>query len=52
LGTKARERNDDFMNSYAKKLNKFTLDFSKDFCDEEGAIDWEKLVQFNSEAKK
>ena len=52
LGTKARERDDDFMASYAKKLNKFTLDFAKDFCDEEGAIDWEKLVKFNSEMKK
>lgn len=52
LGNKAKERNDDFLVSYAKKLNKFTHDFTSDFCDEEGAIDWKKLVEFNSEMKK
>ena len=51
LGTKAREKNHDFMISYSKKLNKFTRDFSMDFCNEDGAIDWEKLVKFNSEMK-
>lgn len=52
LGTKAREKNDEFMTSYSMKLNKFTLDFSYDFCNKEGAIDWEKLIKFNSEMKK
>lgn len=51
LGTKARERNDDFIVSYTNKLNKFTFDFSLQFCNEEGAIDWNKLVQFNSGMK-
>jgi Type II restriction endonuclease EcoO109I len=49
LGNKAKERNDAFMISYANKLNKFTLDFSSEFCDQNGAIDWEKLVKFNAE---
>lgn len=52
LGNLAKERNEDFVVSYFKKLEKFTLDFSKDFCAENGAIDWEKIVQYNSEAKK
>lgn len=50
LGTRAKERNDEFLESYSKKLNKFTMDFSIDFCSADGSIDWEKLVKFNSES--
>jgi len=49
LGHKAKERNDDFNKSYARIINKFTLNFNKQFCSDEGDIDWEKLVKFNSE---
>jgi hypothetical protein len=28
--------------------NKFTRDFSNDFCKTNGEIDWDKLVRFNS----
>jgi Type II restriction endonuclease EcoO109I len=52
LGNKAKERNDDFMMSYSNKLNRFTMDFANEFCTEYGAIDWNKLVKFNSEAAK
>jgi hypothetical protein len=48
LGHKAKERNDDFNKSYAQMINKFTKEFSKDFCKDSGEIDWNKLVQFNS----
>lgn len=47
LGTKAKERNDEFLQSYAQMVNKFTLKFGNDFC-KNGKIDWEKLVRFNS----
>lgn len=50
LGQKAKERNDDFVKAYSKRINKFTLEFSKQFCDSSGAIDWESLVKFNSSA--
>ncbi len=30
-------------------VNKFTAGFTAEFCDESGAIDWEKLVKFSSE---
>ena len=50
LGHKAKERNEEFMVAYAQIINKFTLDFIKDFCID-GKVDWEKLVKFNS-AKK
>lgn len=43
-----RERNDDFIKSYAQMINKFTNDFSNDFCKTNGEIDWDKLVRFNS----
>jgi len=29
-------------------INKFTIEFGNDFCDNNGSIDWEKLVMFNS----
>lgn len=48
LGHKAKEKNDDFQNSYAQMLNRFTTEFGNRFCHQSGAIDWERLVIFNS----
>lgn len=48
LGHLAKERNDDFNNSYSQMINIFTKKFSHDFCDDNGIIDWIKLVRFNS----
>jgi hypothetical protein len=48
LGHKAKERNDDFMKSYSQMINKFTNEFNTDFCDNKGAIEWEKIVKINS----
>ena len=48
LGHKAKEKNDDFLKSYSQMINKFTREFGNNFCDSKGAIDWEKLVRFNS----
>ncbi len=47
LGHCARERNQAFQQEYARIVNLFTQDFIQDFC-ADGAIDWEKLVRFNS----
>jgi len=49
LGHKAKERNDEFMKSYSKMINKFTKEFILEFCKGSGEIDWDKLVRFNSE---
>lgn len=38
------------MKEYAKVINKFTLGFIKGFCDVEGNILWNKLVNYNSGA--
>lgn len=52
IGHKAKERNEAFHEEYAKVVNRFTLEFIKDFCLEDGQIDWEKIVRFNSSATK
>ncbi|MDR0657748.1 MAG: cytosolic protein [Mediterranea sp.] len=51
LGEKAKERNEDFQNNYSQMINKFTKEFIDEFCSEDGSIDWNKLVQFNSQSK-
>lgn len=51
LGHKAKERNDDFMKSYSQMINKFTKEFANEFCNDNGDIDWDKLVRFNSAIK-
>lgn len=48
LGHEAKDRNNDFSESYAKMINKFTKEFISDFCNTSGDIDWDKLVKFNS----
>ncbi len=48
LGHQAKERNDKFLESYARVINKFTREFVDGFCKRDGDIDWDKLVEFNS----
>ena len=48
LGHQAKERNDDFIKSYSQMINKFTKEFAITFCMDDGSIDWDKLVCFNS----
>jgi hypothetical protein len=48
LGYEANEHNNTFLEQYGAKLNLFTKEFTDDFCDGNGYINWEKLVQFNS----
>jgi len=49
LGHKAKERNDEFLEEYSEIINRFTLEFSQQFC-RDGRIDWDALVRFNSSA--
>ena len=51
LGHEARERNEEFLEFYAQIITKFTCSFAEKFCDD-GKIDWERLVIFNSGNKK
>ena len=51
LGHRAKEKNDDFIKMYCQMINRFTKEFANDFCKRSGAIDWDKLVRFNSKNK-
>lgn len=51
LDYKAKERNDLYIQKYSALLNKFTQQFSNEFC-VNGIIDWKKLVKFNSGKEK
>lgn len=48
LGQHAKERNEEFAHEYAKVINRFTAAFLSRFCRDDGAIDWDRLVAFNS----
>jgi len=48
LGYKAKEKNEEFLMAYSQTLNKFTREFANRLCDDNGKIDWEKLVRLNS----
>jgi len=52
LGHEAKKRNEAFAKAYAKVTNLFTASFIADFCQADGAIDWQKLVSFNSATVK
>ncbi len=47
LGHQAKQRNQHYEEELAVVINKFTAEFSADFC-RDGRIDWDKLVRFNS----
>jgi len=51
IGHKAKQRNEEFLESYAQIVNKLTLEFSQSFCDD-GKINWVRLVEYNSGFKK
>ena len=40
---------EEFDGAYQKAANKLVREFTVEFCCEDGSIDWEKLVRFNSE---
>lgn len=48
LGNLAQTKNEEFLVSYAKKINLFTKELANDFFTSDGDIDWDKLVEFNS----
>lgn len=51
VGYRAKERNEEFVASYARVVNAFTQEFSAEFCSSSGDINWDALVRFNSAAK-
>ena len=51
LGYSAKEKNEVFQDEYSQMVNKFTIEFSKEFVTN-GEINWAKLVEYNSSFKK
>ena len=47
LGHEAQKHNDKFVEKKNEILNNFTQDFLNEFCND-GVIDWEKIVKYNS----
>jgi hypothetical protein len=45
LITRHRE---EYRTAWQQAVNRYVREFTNDFCDENGAIDWERLLQFNS----
>lgn len=48
IGYRAKQRNEAFCAERGKVINRFTRQFLDEFCDPSGAIDWIRLVEFNS----
>ena len=48
LGYKAKKRNENYLKQYSAKKNIFIKEFIESFCDDDGIINWEKLVRYNS----
>jgi len=48
LGYNAKAKNDEYDRLYSSMINRFTSEFFNAFCKENGEIDWNRLVQYNS----
>ncbi|NJL06172.1 MAG: cytosolic protein [Chloroflexaceae bacterium] len=48
MGYQAKLKNDAFWKAYSQILNRFTIEFSQQFCTADGSIDWEHLVALSS----
>jgi len=48
LGYKAKEHNESFSEQKGRLINLFTHEFMGEFCNDDGKIDWKKVVEFNS----
>lgn len=48
MGTMPENTVADYKESYNRAANRLVREFSNSFCRDDGSIDWEKLVEFNS----
>lgn len=48
LGFEAKLRTEEFDAKYAAVINQFSSVFIRDYCQTDGVIDWNKLLEFNS----
>lgn len=48
MGTMLEQYIASYKESYNKAANRLIREFSNSFCKDDGAIDWEKIFEFNS----
>ncbi len=48
MGSKPEQYLEKYRESYSKASNRLVRQFTASFCDEDGSINWDKLVRFNS----
>ena len=48
LGTDAKARNDAYQKEYDAMITKFILQFASKYCNKDGSIQWDKILQLNS----
>lgn len=48
VGYQAKQHNDQFLKQKSAIVNRLTQEFSKKFCFPSGAINWEKIIEYNS----
>jgi len=49
IGYKAKDHNETFHEQKSNVTNRFTKQFIERFCTEIGSINWDKLIEFNSQ---
>lgn len=52
LGFKAKEKNEEYYKEYGRMINKLTQEFIAEYCDQEGNINWDKIVRLNAAIKQ
>lgn len=48
LGTNAHHHNSEYHKEYKRMISRFSKDFANSYCDENGDINWAKIVMMNS----
>ncbi len=48
MGTNAHAHNEDYKKEYDRMITKFTKKFSEEYCDDNGNINWNKILKINS----
>ncbi len=48
MGYQAKPKNDAFWEAYSRLVNRFTIEFSQQFCGSDGSIDWSRVVALSS----
>lgn len=52
LGFKAKEKNEEYYEQYGRMINKFTKEFITEYCNDNGDINWDKIVRLNAGIKQ